>query len=176
MHIRTPTRGARGARSFPALVALVGLALLAGPLQAAERLQLRFVQPEQFADIGRNSVDREQNLRYLRQHVDRLGQGLPSGQRLEIEVLDVDLAGEVWPFARHEVRVLRGGADGPHIHLRYTLRADDTLLAQGEERLSDLGYLFTRQRALVHRPLPYEQRMLDAWFRQRFPAPTAAAR
>lgn len=159
---------------------LAGLALLTGlafapQAQAAGPVQLSFVQPEQFIDIGRSSFDREHNLRVLATHFQRLGQALPEGQQLQIEVLDVDLAGEVWPRASQEVRVMRGGLDWPRISLRYTLKAGETVLAQGEDRLSDASYLFPRRRALEHQPLPFERRMVDTWFQERFAGTRAAA-
>lgn len=157
-----------------ALCLLTGL-VCAPQAQAASTVELRFVQPEQFIDIGRSSFDREHNLRTLAEHFQRLGQALPEGWQLQIEVLDVDLAGEVWPYAAQEVRVLRGGLDWPRINLRYTLKAGQTVLAQGEDRLSDASYLFPRRRALEHLPLPFERRMVEAWFKERFAAELAAA-
>lgn len=141
---------------------------LSGPAQAAGTLELAFVQPEQFTDIGHSSFDRAQNLSALQAHFDHLAQRLPDGQRLEVQVLDVDLAGEVQPFAPPELRLMRGGVDWPRMTLRYTLKAGDTTLAQGEDRLADTAYLFTRRGLNEQQALPYERRMLDTWFQQRF--------
>jgi hypothetical protein len=164
--------------AFGAWAAAAGLAcaaLAAGPALAAGQVELRYTQPEQFTDIGLGHYDRSHNLRILGEHFMRLGQALPDGQVLELEVTDVDLAGRIEPHQPHELRVLRGSADWPHISLRYTLKAGDTILAQGEEQLSDPSYMFPRRRALEHQPLPYERRMLEAWFKERFSAQTTAA-
>jgi hypothetical protein len=121
--------------------------------------------------------DRDSNLRELQRHLEQLGQRLPAGQTLAIEVLDVDLAGEVWPRVGTEVRIVRGRLDWPQIELRYTLSEGGRTVASGEERVSDPSYLFGGRTVHTLGALPYEKRMLSAWFRERFEAQdTAAAR
>jgi hypothetical protein len=156
--------------AWATLTALAG-ALVAGPAQAAGTVQVNFVQPAGYSDIGLSSFDREHNLRALQAHFTSLAKGLPDGQTLQVDVLDVDLAGEILPQSIHELRVLRGGVDWPRITLRYTLTSSDTTLAQGEERLSDPSYMFSRSASIQHQPLPYERRMLEEWFNDRFSAP-----
>ncbi len=48
-----------------------------------------------------------------------------AGQVLKIDVLDLDLAGTVRPARRGagDIRIVRGGADAPHIRVRYALTA-----------------------------------------------------
>lgn len=160
-------------RAWAAAAGLVCSALAAGPALAAGQVELRYTQPEQFTDIGLGHHDRSHNLRILGEHFTRLGQSLPEGQVLQLEVTDVDLAGRIEPYRHQELRVLRGSTDWPRISLRYTLKAGGTILAQGEDHLSDMNYLFPRHRKLEHQPLPYERRMLEAWFKERFSAQTA---
>ena len=90
------------------------------------------------------------------------------GDRLAIEVLDVDLAGEVRFPPRGEVRVLRGAADWPRIRLRYTLDDASGRSAAAEETVSDPDYLRNPLRS--YSSLGYEKRMLEEWFRKRFAA------
>jgi hypothetical protein len=86
-----------------------------------------------------------------------------------VQVLDVDVAGEQIPLRWDDARVLRGGADVPHIHLRWTLSEGGRTLKSGEERLADLGYLSGSAHANArYGTLAYEKRMLAAWFAQRF--------
>ena len=93
------------------LVALLGAATL--PARAAGAVEVRFVDLQRYADIGWRTLDRERNLELLRAHFQGLAARLPDGQRLAIEVLDVDLAGEEVPGDRLDpVRVLRGQASG----------------------------------------------------------------
>jgi Protein of unknown function (DUF3016) len=82
-----------------ALVVAALALLAAGAAQAVGRVEVRYVQPERFSDAGFGAVERERTLKVLSQHFDRLAQRLPDGQLLQVEVTDVDLAGEVDPLA-----------------------------------------------------------------------------
>ncbi len=150
------------------------LAACLGSAQATGAVALTWLEPANYTDAGRNVVDRERTLRTLGEHIQALGAKLPDGQVLRLEVLDLDLAGDVrhWRgWGMDEVRVMGGRADWPRIQLRYTLQAAGQTLASGEARLSDMGYLF-RQRDGT---LAYEKRMVDDWFQRTF-APQAATR
>ncbi len=106
-------------------------------------------------------------------HLKQLGQRyLPSNQLLKIEVLDVDLAGQLRMSSRlgREVRILRGNADWPSIKLNYVLEADGRVLLDRQENIADMAYLQHAPRHYSNQPLPYEKQMLEDWFRQRFAA------
>ena len=148
----------------------LGLCAWPAPAEAAGHVAVRFIEPERFTDIGFGSFDRERSLHSLTEVFERLGKKLPDGQTLSLEVLDVDLAGEVWPRIGLEYRVLRGGVDWPRMTLRYTLQAQGRTLQTGEARLADMSYLFML-RGLTARDsgLPYERRMVERWFIDTFP-------
>jgi hypothetical protein len=147
------------------LLALCTMAC-AAPALAAGSAQVSYVQPEMFTDAGFGSFERERTLQSLTQHLQALGKRLPDGQTLRVEVLDVDLAGEVWPRGANEVRVLRGRADWPHMSLRYTLLDGSRTLKAGDAQLADMNYLFDAHRLTQYGDLPYEKRMLDRWFKE----------
>lgn len=138
----------------------------AAPVQAAGKVEVDYVKPEEFRDAGRGVIDRERTMAALTQHLQRLAKRLPDGQTLRLEVTDIDLAGEIHPSMRlNDLRVLRGGADWPHLHLRYTLLEGSRALKSGEAKLSDPGYMFSApHRAAVDSELSYEKRMLEKWF------------
>ena len=144
--------------------ALLGAAL---PIFAAGTVEVSFVEPRQFSDAGATPLETERTTRVLSDELKRLGQRLPDGQQLRIEVLDVDLAGSLKPGRHGELRVLRGGADWPSLRLRYTLTADGRPLLTGEESIADLDYLGTLPPAAYGSSLPYEQRLLARWFNER---------
>ena len=160
--------------SSPIKKVLLAIALLvaAASAQAAGRVEVRWVKPELFSDIGHIRWQRDSTLQALGDFMQQLGQRLPDGQTLQIEVTDVDLAGELDRSSWHETRVLRGGADLPRISLRYTLQADGRSVKTGEASLADLNYLGppllppSRQVELA-----YEKQMLERWFRETFAAP-----
>jgi hypothetical protein len=158
-------------RRVPALLAASALAgLLAWPAaQAAGKVDVSYVAPEKFTDIGFGSVEREHTLSELTGIFNALASFLPDDQTLRIEVLDVDLAGDVFPRSTREVRVLRGTVDWPQVTLRYTLLAGGSTLKSGQERVRDMSYMFSRRGLTnVGSNLPYEKRMLEYWFREQF--------
>jgi hypothetical protein len=149
-------------------LALAGLlALTAGAAPAA--VTVAFSHPEHFLDMPFSPVGRERVLKDLSEHFTKLGARLPPGQDLRVEVLDLDLAGRLHPnFRGQELRILNGGADWPHMQVRYTLAANGRVIASGEDHLSDMMYLNRINRYLDGDTLRYEKRMIDDWFTTRF--------
>jgi hypothetical protein len=150
-------------------------AAAAFPAHAASAVAVNFVQPEFFADAGRVGVDRERTMRRLTEELQQLGTRLPEGQALTVDVLDVDLAGHLEPGrSGTELRILRGRADWPRIHLRYTLVADGQTLRSGDEWLADMTYLDQSGRLPQTQDLAHERRMLADWFNKSIVGPAQA--
>ena len=144
--------------------------LVTPPAAAAGTVEVTWVQPERYIDTGRKLWEREDALKSLGAHFKKLGPQLPDGQTLKIEVLDVDLAGDLEPGAGRDLRVLRGGADGPRITLRYTLQQGEQTLKAGEEQLTYPNYYQGTLRANVQSDsdLAYEKHMIVQWFAATF--------
>jgi len=126
--------------------------------------------PGPYSDIGPVGAEREQVKDELARHLQALGaRYLAPQDNLRIEVLDVDLAGEVEMSRRtgREVRVARGKADFPRITLRYSLDAG-AKSASGEETVSDTSYLWFPARGRESETLYHEKRLLDSWFKEHF--------
>ncbi|MGW8391953.1 DUF3016 domain-containing protein [Pseudoduganella sp. HUAS MS19] len=125
-----------------------------------------------FADIGKmtdvpHDYRKRDDMQFLfREHLNRLSEQLPPGQVLKVDFLDIDLAGDEFPrVAVHDIRVLRGQADWPRMHLRYSVEQGGTVVASGESKLSNPGYLMGMNR--YDRDLyGHEKQMLDEWFRK----------
>jgi hypothetical protein len=138
------------------------------------------VSPEKFTDAGRYGDEREAaaNRTEIAQQIEQLAaRKLPAGQRLEVEVLDVVLAGflEYRPFWNEQVRVMRD-ATWPSIKLRYRLTQGEQVVASGEETVSDMRYLERPNPYSTTDRLRYEKRMLDEWFEERIVERKAALR
>jgi len=150
---------------------ILGLAALgAVALPAAADVNVKFVEPGRYTDGGTFN-DRMGDLEGLERHLKRLGDRyLPSGQVLQIEVLDVDLAGHVEPprGVGPEQRVVRGRSDWPRIRLQYLLKSGDKVLKEGRDELVDMNYLAQGPSPYRNEPLAYEKRMLDEWFKAKF--------
>jgi hypothetical protein len=153
------------------LSTLLVLGLGAGGAKAVGTVQVSYLHPDQFADIGQTRYDIDANLRSLTRVFESLAaRYLADGQRLSVEVLDVDLAGEPRP-ARHgayEVRVLRGTVDWPRIRLRYTLETAGQPSRSGERQLQDMAYLDRLGSSAGTENLVYEYRLLRDWFSTEF--------
>ena len=151
-------------------VLLLVVAAAMGSVAVAGTVGVTFVNAAGFSDSGAVGAERDTNLRALAAHLETLGQRqLPADQTLTVEVLDLDLAGIVRPSPRagQDLRVSKGGADWPRIHVRYTLAAGGQPIVSGEERLSDMDYLARKSGQRGTDPLYYEKRLLDTWFKAR---------
>ncbi|MES2315926.1 MAG: DUF3016 domain-containing protein [Pseudomonadota bacterium] len=147
--------------------ALAAVVLLAAG-SASAGAKLTFVQPETFSDVPFSSWDRERLLKDLRAHFDKLAATLPPGQQLDVEVTDIDLAGETWPanFGGQNIRIMRGRADWPKMSLRYTITQNGQVLKSGTADIADMNYQQNMTRFGDSDALRYEKRMLDQWFKQ----------
>ena len=136
--------------------------------QAGAAVTVTFTKPEAYVDMPFPSWEKEQVMKHFREHFDKLGKQLPAGQDLKIEVLDIDLAGQIEPRSRgtHDIRILRGGADWPTMQLRYSLESQGKVLKSGDARINDMNYLQNHiSKYSSNEPLKYEKRMLDEWFK-----------
>lgn len=160
------------------LAILMAALACAGTAAVAGTVSVSFVDPSRFTDAGNSSFDEPGNLATLSRHLQTLGaRWLPADQSLQVDVLDVDIAGTVLPSRvdASPLRTLRGRADWPRIHLRYTLSSGGTALSSADEWVQDMQY--TRSSLMSMRgsdPLYDEKRMLDRWFREPFASHTAA--
>lgn len=143
----------------------------AGALTAQGPVAVSWQDPAGFSEptFGAMTVDRGTWIRplaeYLREQAERL---LPPGHRLDVELLDVNRAGEYEPGrtpAGSDFRVVRD-IYPPRIHLRFRhLDGSGAVVAEGERRLVDVGFL-QRSGALDTDPLRFEKRLLDDWLRR----------
>ncbi|MGZ8288381.1 MAG: DUF3016 domain-containing protein [Telluria sp.] len=152
-------------------LALASLLLAAGGVSAG--VTVTYTDPARFSDLPFPGWERDDVLKELTEHFHKLGAGLPSGVNLNVEVIDVDLAGRVHPNFRgaRDLRVMRGMADWPMIHLRYTVEQGGKVIASGDERVHDMTYLDRRSAPYFDGDaLRYEKAMLDKWFKERIVA------
>lgn len=163
------------------LFTLFGLAMGSAALaaasadKAAAAVAVTFVAPENFTDVKDDSMDagrgRDALLDELKQHITaRAAKYLTAGQRLEITVTDVDLAGDFEPWRGinfDDIRIVKD-LYPPRVSLQFRLlKADGTVVREGKRQLQDLGYLMTVGRSSQD-PLRHDKGMLSDWLRQEF--------
>jgi len=104
---------------------------------------------------------------------------LPEGERIEIEITDIDRAGRYEPGlgARMDsIRIMRN-IDSPSMSLTYRrYDASGQLIDVGERKLRDMMYLNNINTLSNTDPLRYEKRMIDDWARREFRVAQVASR
>jgi len=158
------------------LAALASLASLAfaGSAAFAGTADVRFVNPDKFTDLGTYKSDEQYNMNTLSRYIQRLAQQLPPDQVLRVDVLDVDLAGEVRQTRNGSIRVARDVAY-PVMQLHWSIESGGRVLRSGDQRLTDLNYRHhLRDARYSTTDLYYEKHMLDDWFRTEFASQTQA--
>jgi hypothetical protein len=148
---------------------IAGLALLASSAAWAGT-EVHFSKPDQFTDVSFNPHEREDELKELSRHFEKLGALLPPGQNLKIDVTDVDLAGRENPSLRaaQDIRVMNGRVDWPRMRLHYVLEQNGKVISSGDAALSDMSYLSRINPYFSNEKLRYEKLMIDDWFADTF--------
>lgn len=152
-------------------------------LPADGRVEVRWDDPARFSEIRRSGNPREaargswvlQLAEHLRAHA---GRRLPAGERLAVDLVDIDRAGEYEPWQGiqyADTRVLRDRYP-PRIVLRFTRSgADGRVLAHGERTLRDAAFLLHASGAGDGDPLRHEKAMLERWLARELRAAPAVA-
>jgi hypothetical protein len=150
---------------------LPAVTLLLSVSAAWAGVNVTYVKPEEFFDIP--ALQRDRVLKDINDHFTALGARLPPGQNLEIEITALVLAGRTIPQHRtaEEIRVLKGGADWPSMHLRYRLESNGQVTRRGEDDLANMMYLQRMNNYPQNENLRYEKQMIDDWFSARFGTP-----
>jgi hypothetical protein len=149
------------------LTRLILAILVAAPAGALAEVKVNFVNPEKYTDASMpGGRDRERNLGEIEKAFQNLGERyLSRGQTLTIDVLDVDLAGRVFPgrLYRNDIRVVYD-ITWPRMKLRYALESESQAPLRGEETLSDPSFMMFPFAIYTNRPLLYERQMMERWF------------
>ncbi len=156
------------------LIAVAALATLGLGAHAAGTVNVSFVEPDKYTDAANGRYDIPANLKTLEAHLKYLGQRyLADSQSLSIEVLDLDLAGEMRPSRRAatQIRIASGGADWPRMNVRYVLEGGGQPTQRGEERIADMNYQRHIPNYSNREPLRHEKQMLEDWFKSKFAPP-----
>ena len=154
-------------RILAATLAAAGAPVLAGTAE------VKFADPQAYADVGGTRGQQFENLERLARHIERLVQRLPANQTLRVDVLDVDLAGTQFGL---QPRVVRNMADIPRLHIRYSVVAGGQVVTSGEDYLSRLDYARSTDVNRSYVALYDEKRLLDEWFARRFGGQQQASR
>ncbi|MBS0488168.1 MAG: DUF3016 domain-containing protein [Proteobacteria bacterium] len=104
----------------------------------------------------------------LRRHADLV---LPPGQKLDVKVEDIKLAGDFEPWRGPNALDIRFMKDiyPPRATLHYKLSgANGATIREGDSKITDLSYLHRTTNITSIDPLRYDKRMLDDWIDREF--------
>ncbi len=163
---------------LPRLRALCGacLALASAMAWAAappDNVSVRYKDPQHFTEarrsFGAHVFGADDYLKPLQAYMaQRAARILAPGQRLDIEVTDVDRAGEYEPWRGprfDDVRIIKD-IYPPRMELDFTLYdANGNVLRKGHRKLRDPGFL-SRNAGTDQDPLRYEKSLIDLWLRK----------
>ncbi len=135
-----------------------------------DNVNVHYNDPQHFTEakrsFGVHMIDADAYLKPLRAYiVKRASRILGPGQRLDIEVTDVDRAGEYEPWRGpnyNDIRIVKN-VYPPRIDLKFTVYgADGKVLREGSRKLRDLSFL-SRSMPTDSDPLRYEKSLIDLW-------------
>lgn len=126
---------------------------------------------EKYRDIksggGSRKHFRERVFDELEKHFAKLATSLPEGQALNINVTDVDLAGDVH-IGIKQFRIIKD-IYSPRMNFSYSLvNADGNIIASDEVVLKNMNFLMDNSLKYRNKSLGYEKKMLDGWFTDTF--------
>jgi hypothetical protein len=157
----------------------ISLLLFSATSLAQAEVEITWQDPEKFDDVRSPSASRvkfrERIFKELDKYFNELAEDLPNGQKLVMNVTNVDLAGDVLPasFAglgrsMSEVRVVKS-IYIPRMSFSYQLLSSDGGVLQEEEvKLKDMSFLNSHNRFFSSDTLRYEKNMIAEWFEDEF--------
>ena len=148
-------------------------------LPTGSAVDVRWNDPGDFTEIryshNRHEASQGDWVQQLAGYVQaRTERALPSGERVDIDILDITRAGQYeWMFSNaQDIRVMRD-IYPPRMELQFKhYDARGAVIAEGERTLSDMAYLNGPQQVSSSDPLRYEKRMIDRWVYREFEART----
>lgn len=142
------------------------------PAAEAAEVNVTWKNPDKYRDIyagnENNKRFRESTFKELEKHLLALAEGLPKNQILEIEVTDVDLAGDVNHASSRQIRIIKD-IYFPRFEFSFKLlTADGTTILAKKEKIYDIGFMAGISLKYRNIKLGYEKQLLDDWFKDSF--------
>jgi hypothetical protein len=157
-------------KTITGLVSLLILPILAA---AGGSAVVNWMNPEGYKDVVASDGSQEEfiasTLQELENTITELAESLPDGQKLEMTVTDLDLAGDVkmsGARSQHQdVRVVKDSYPARMVFHYRLLDAGGNVLKEGDEKLQSRT-LSASMRTGSSESLGMEKRMLKNWFKR----------
>jgi len=150
-------------------------AVAVGEAHPAARVSVNYVNPEEFSEAKEfGQQDRFNGANYLQPLkaylVQRASRMLGPGERLEVSITDIKLAGGYEPWRGAQLMHVRFMKDvyPPRMDLSFKLiGSNGEVLREGSRQLRNLGYLQSgATRTSDTDPLRYDKALIDSWLRR----------
>ena len=159
----------------PLLPGGVAAAAMPATAPAGERVHVTYAEPQNFSESRSYGYqDRYNGVHYLQPLraylVKRAAPMLATGQRLDVTITDIQLAGGYEPWQGQSwshVRIMSNRYP-PRIDLTFRwIGSDGKLLREGSRKLFNLGYLDSGSAMIGSSdPLRYDKALIDHWLRR----------
>jgi Protein of unknown function (DUF3016) len=146
----------------------IALVMMLVALPCAAAINVSFDKSRRYADAGMSGDEAVSNVREIATYIAGIAKrDLPTDADLNVEILDVDLAGDrrlvgrgVW------IRHMDGTSDWPNIKVKFSLHVPGRAPMEAVDKISGEDYLMHGE-SLSYDPMRYEKLMIDAWFKYR---------
>ncbi|NQD36039.1 DUF3016 domain-containing protein [Permianibacter sp. IMCC34836] len=158
------------------LLSAFAAAAVAETDSSAGPVKVVFQAPEKFTDVKerqfKTAPEKNANLSELKKWLEkRATRQLPAGQRLEIAINDIDLAGAFEPWnapAMQDIRIVKDMYP-PRMKLHFQLfGADGSVLKEGNRDLRNLGFMMESGN-IGRDALEHDKGLLEDWLKKEFP-------
>ena len=160
-----------------AILTLLTASLLCGTIfeissAAAADVKVTWTEPNKYRDINAGTEGkqrfRKNTFEALEKHLIKLAKALPESQLLEIEVTDVDLAGDVRVSGMRDIRVIKD-LYFPRMAFSFKLiNVENVTIHSDIVNLKDMNFLMGPRLRYRNKLLGYEKSLLDDWFKHAF--------
>ena len=151
--------------------------------EGSSAVKVNWLNPEKFSDIrpatGTRKVYQERVMKAFDKIIGELAEKLPAGYSMEINVKDLDLAGDVNPMYRLEntdIRVIKE-IYFPRMKFDYVLfdQNKQPIQQESDVKIKDMGFMTSSHIGYQSREFAYEREMLKKWFNKVIVPQTVAA-
>jgi hypothetical protein len=158
--------------SLTNIVISIIASLLISQSSLAATVEMNWVEPGTYDDMRSGDQNRkafrDRTFKVLEKHFIKLAANLPKNQILKVDILNIDLAGEIDFSGERQIRILREPYF-PRINLAYQLMGDDNaIVMSGSDKLKSMNFLQSSNLRYRNESLGHEKKMLDVWFNGTF--------
>lgn len=148
------------------------LALMFTSVSMAGTSEVTWTNPDDYRDVdageGHRGKFKAKVFSDFEEHFAKLAEALPEGQTLKVEVVDVDLAGDVNHGGMRRIRVIKD-LYSPRLEFNYqVVDQNGNEVKAGKEDIRDMNFMMGSTMKYSNDTLQYEKKMLDDWFRDTF--------